>query len=120
VPPEPADPATMFDSVCLHVVILQAMKSRGSRSDGFLVVDFSLVQWVMMAIPAVVGVVSVLHLLASAVRNRTYMHDLKYEVNRLQIEYQTRLREMRESGLLDDEVGEVDIVEDAPLASKAA
>lgn len=98
------------------------MKSRGSRTDGILVVEFSLVQWVLMAVPALVGVSGVLHLLASAIRNRTYMHDLKYEVHRLQVEYQTRMRELRNAGLLDedDELGGVDIVDFPAKKSNAA
>lgn len=48
----------------------------------------------MLAVVSASGIIAMLHLLASAIRNLTYMHDLKHQVYRLKVEYEARKRAM--------------------------
>jgi hypothetical protein len=64
--------------------------------------------WLSVTVVGAFGVLAMLNLLASSVRNEQVVFNLRCEVERLQSEYTKRMREMREleaAGLKVIEVG---------------
>jgi hypothetical protein len=53
--------------------------------------------WVMLAIVAGVGVLSVLHYMAASLRNATYVHDMKVRVSSLRKEQAERLQALADA-----------------------
>jgi hypothetical protein len=83
--------------------------------------DFSESAWVALGCIAACGILAMLHLVASAIRNLTYMHDLKHQVYRLKVEYEARKKAMNEPPIPPGAgtIGEVDIVDDEPVREAA-
>ncbi len=64
--------------------------------------DFPNAIWLMMAILAMGGVLSCLHLIASLSRNEILLHDLKLRVSELQEKVALEMKEQREKELYPD------------------
>lgn len=80
-----------------HGWILQRFKRLVSRVDGRGMAGFSGQVWVVLAIVAGVGVLSILHFLASSIRNDTYVHDMRVRVAGIRKEQAERLQALAEA-----------------------
>ena len=61
-----------------------------------LATTFSAEGWLLLSAATGSGLLAMLYMLASYIRNQTYVHDLHIKVNFLRIEYQARLKELEE------------------------
>jgi len=87
--------------------ILLAFKLAGFSVDAPFMGDAWL-GWLSVAVVGAFGILAMLNLLASFVRNEQVVFNLRCDVERLQMEYTKRMREMREleaAGLKVIEVG---------------
>ncbi|MFA6046395.1 MAG: hypothetical protein WC718_15530 [Phycisphaerales bacterium] len=76
--------------------ILQVLKREGAVADSFSMEAFSGQVMVVLSIVGGLGVLGILHVMATAVRHDTELHDLKLRVHRLRREQMERLRRMAE------------------------
>ena len=53
--------------------------------------------WVLLAVVAGVGVLSILHFMAASLRNVTYLHDMRVQVNSLRKQQAERLQALAEA-----------------------
>lgn len=61
-----------------------------------LATSFSAEGWLLLSAATGSGLLAMLYMLASYIRNQTYVHDLHVKVHSLRIEYQSRLKELEE------------------------
>lgn len=75
--------------------ILLAFKPEGSQVDAPGMAD-SWIMWLSVGVVGCFGILAMLNLMASVVRNEQVVFKLRCEVERLQAEYARRMKEMRE------------------------
>jgi hypothetical protein len=78
-------------------VILQPLKRLVSGVDAPRMAAFSGQVWVILTVVAGVGVLSILHFLASSIRNNTYVHDMRVRVAGIRKEQAERLQALAEA-----------------------
>lgn len=69
--------------------------------------------WLILGGTGTVCVVSMLGVFASVMRHQTHLHDLRNRVSQLHYDYALRLARLQ--GQIEDEEGEVDIIEAVPV-----
>lgn len=81
-------------------------------------VEFSTPAWIALALVAGIGVLAILNSAASIIRNQTYVHDTKVQVNSLRKDYVDRTNSQPDVEEIDD--GEILIVDEAQPAPSHA
>jgi hypothetical protein len=99
--------------------ILLVFKPPGSCVDAAGMAD-SWVMWLSVGVVGCFGILAMLNLLASTVRNEQVVFKLRCEVEQLQAEYARRMKEMRELEAAGLKVIEVSAAQAPSGASKSA
>jgi hypothetical protein len=80
-----------------HARILQPLKPPVSPADPAPMAPLGLQVWVVLAIVAATGVLSILHYVATTLGNAAYVHDLKVRVNSIRRDQAQRLQALNDA-----------------------